>query len=181
MNLNTENLYSEILPNLFISGTLDEDVVQRGKTSRALCEPSPFDSVVCMYGHANPIGYYVREQRFGIADAELDEASKPEIMQLADWLYSEWKQGKTVASKCQAGLNRSSLIVALVLLKDGYTATEAIELIRKRRSQYALFNTHFVDFIHEVYKTEFETRTFKANPFISAIDEVASERGAEVA
>ena len=51
MNVNNENLYSEILPNLFISGTLDEDVVQRGKTSRALSEPSPFDSVVCMYGH----------------------------------------------------------------------------------------------------------------------------------
>ena len=162
MNINNGNLYSEILPNLFISGTLDEDVVQRGKTDRALSEQSPFDSVVCMYGHANPIGYYVREQRFGIADAELDEASKPEIIQLADWLHSEWKQGKSVAGKCQAGLNRSSLIVALVLLKEGYTATEAIELIRKKRSQYALFNKHFVEFIHEVFKGEFEERTVSA-------------------
>jgi hypothetical protein len=162
MNVNNENLYSEILPNLFISGTLDEDVVQRGKTSRALSEPSPFDSVVCMYGHANPIGYYVREQRFGIADAELDEASKPEIIQLADWLHSEWKQGKSVAGKCQAGLNRSSLIVALVLLKEGYTATEAIELIRKKRSEYALFNNHFVEFIHEVFEGVFKERALSA-------------------
>jgi hypothetical protein len=162
MNVNNGNLYSEILPNLFISGTLDEDVVQRGKTSRALSEPSPFDSVVCMYGHANPIGYYVREQRFGIADAELDEASKPEIIQLADWLHAEWKQGKSVAGKCQAGLNRSSLIVALVLLKEGYTATEAIELIRKKRSEYALFNNHFVEFIHEVFKREFEESAVSA-------------------
>jgi hypothetical protein len=155
MNVNNENLYSEILPNLFISGTLDEDVVQRGKTSRALSEPSPFDSVVCMYGHANPIGYYVREQRFGIADAELDEASKPEIIQLADWLHSEWKKGKRVAGKCQAGLNRSSLCVALVLLKEGYTATEAIALICEKRSAYALFNDHFVEFIHEVFESKF--------------------------
>jgi hypothetical protein len=155
MNINNGNLYSEILPNLFISGTLDEDVVQRGKTSRALSEPSPFDSVVCMYGHANPIGYYVREQRFGIADAELDEASKPEIIQLADWLHSEWKKGKRVAGKCQAGLNRSSLCVALVLLKEGYTATEAIALIREKRSAYALFNDHFVEFIHEVFESKF--------------------------
>lgn len=162
MNVNNENLYSEILPNLFISGTLDEDVVQRGKTSRALSEPSPFDSVVCMYGHANPIGYYVREQRFGIADAELDEASKPEIIQLADWLHSEWKQGKSVAGKCQAGLNRSSLIVALVLLKEGYSATEAIELIRKKRSEYALFNNHFVEFIHEVFEGVFKERALRA-------------------
>ena len=162
MNVNNENLYSEILPNLFISGTLDEDVVQRGKTSRALAEPSPFDSVVCMYGHANPIGYYVREQRFGIADAELDETSKPEIIQLADWLHSEWKQGKSVAGKCQAGLNRSSLIVALVLLKEGYTATEAINLIREKRSEYALFNNHFVEFIHEVFEGVFKERALSA-------------------
>jgi hypothetical protein len=181
MNVNNGNLYSEILPNLFISGTLDEDVVQRGKTTRALSEPSPFQSVACLYGHANPIGYYVREQRFGIADGELDEASKPEIIQLADWLHSEWKQGKSVAGKCQAGLNRSSLIVALVLLKEGYTATEAIDLIRERRSQYALFNTHFVDFIHEVYKTDFASRTLNAHPFKLTINEPASERGADVA
>jgi hypothetical protein len=181
LNVNNGNLYSEILPNLYISGTLDEDVVQRGKTSRALAEPSTFDSVVCMYGHANPIGYYVREQRFGIADAELDEASKPEIIQLADWLHSEWKQGKSVAGKCQAGLNRSSLIVALVLLKEGYTATEAIDLIRERRSQYALFNNHFVDFIHEVYRTEFANRTINTNPFKLAINAPASKRGSNVA
>lgn len=181
MNVNNENLYSEILPNLFISGTLDEDVVQRGKTTRAFSEPSPFQSVACLYGHANPIGYYVREQRFGIADGELDEASKPEIIQLADWLHSEWKQGKSVAGKCQAGLNRSSLIVALVLLKEGYTATEAIDLIRERRSQYALFNTHFVDFIHEVYETDFASRTLNAHPFKLTINEPASERGADVA
>ena len=162
MNVNNGNLYSEILPNLFISGTLDEDVVQRGKTSRALSEPSLFDSVVCMYGHANPIGYYVREQRFGIADAELDEASKPEIIQLADWLHSEWKKGKRVAGKCQAGLNRSSLCVALVLLKEGYTATQAIALIREKRSDYALFNSHFVDFIHEVYRGEFAVPALSA-------------------
>jgi hypothetical protein len=158
MTINSENLYSEILPNLFISGTLDEDVVQRGKTIASFSEPSPFDSVVCMYGHANPIGYFVREQRFGIADAELSESSKPEIMQLADWLHSEWKQGKSVAGKCQAGLNRSSLIVALVLLKEGYTATEAISLIREKRSEHALFNRHFVEFIHDVYRTEFEVQ-----------------------
>jgi hypothetical protein len=162
MNINNGNLYSEILPNLFISGTLDEDVVQRGKTSRALSEPSPFDSVVCLYGHANPIGYYVREQRFGIADSELEEESKPEILKLADWLHSEWKLGKRVAGKCQAGWNRSGLVVALVLLKEGFTSTEAVELIRAKRSPYALSNSHFVEFINEVYRREFEVPALSA-------------------
>lgn len=162
MQVNNESLFSEILPNLFISGTLDDDVVQRGKSLYSLAQPSPFDSVVCMYGHANPIGYYVREQRFGIADSELDENSKPEIRQLADWLHSEWKSGKRVAGKCQAGWNRSSLIVALVLLKDGYSAEEAISLIREKRSPNALCNPHFVDYIKEVYESEFNERALSA-------------------
>ena len=149
MNVKNETLYSEILPNLFISGTLDEDVVQKGKSTYSLAQPAPFDSVVCLYGHANPIGYYVREQRFGIADAELDESSKPEIRQLADWLHSEWKMGKRVAGKCQAGWNRSGLVVALVLLREGYSADEAIRLIRERRSPNALCNPYFVEFIRQ--------------------------------
>lgn len=152
MQVNHESLYSEILPNLFISGTLDEDVIQKGKSTYSLAQPAPFDSVVCMYGHANPIGYYVREQRYGIADAELNEESKPEIRQLAEWLHSEWKLGKRVAAKCQAGWNRSGLIAALVLLKEGYSAEDAINLIRSKRSPYALSNPHFVNFIYEVFE-----------------------------
>jgi hypothetical protein len=162
MQVNTENLYSEILPNLFISGTLDEDVVQRGKSTLSMAQPAPFDSVVCMYGHANPIGYYVREQRFGIADAELDEESKPEIRQLAQWLHSEWKLGKRVAAKCQAGWNRSGLIAALVLLQEGFTSEDAISLIRQKRSPNALCNPHFVAFIREVYEKEFAKEALTA-------------------
>lgn len=162
MNVKIENLYSEILPNLFISGTLDEDVVQRGKSNFSLAQPAPFDSVVCMYGHANPIGYYVREQRFGIADAELDEESKPEIRQLAQWLHSEWKMGKRAAAKCQAGWNRSGLIAALVLLHEGFSSDEAIALIRERRSPNALCNPHFVRYIEEVYEGEFKQSALTA-------------------
>lgn len=163
MQVNSESLYSEILPNLFISGTLDDDVVQRGKSLFSLAQPSPFDSVVCMYGHANPVGYYVREQRFGIADSELNEESKPEIRQLAKWLFSEWKLGKRVAGKCQAGWNRSSLIVALVLLEDGYSAEDAIALIRRKRSPNALCNPHFVAYINEVFENEFASQKSQAS------------------
>jgi protein-tyrosine phosphatase len=162
MNVTIESLYSEILPNLFISGTLDEDVVQRGKSIYSLAQPAPFDSVVCLYGHANPIGYYVREQRFGIADAELDEESKPEIRQLADWLHSEWKLGKKVAAKCQMGWNRSGTICALVLLREGYSADDAISLIREKRSPNALSNPHFVRYIKEVYESEFHKSALTA-------------------
>ncbi len=150
MKITETNLYSEVLPNLYISGTLDEDTVQFGKSYFSMSDEPIFESVVCLYGHANPIGYYVREQRYGIADSALDKESIPEILELADWLHKEWKMGKRVAAKCQAGWNRSSLIVALVLLKEGFDADSAIELIRAKRSRNALCNPHFVDFIRQV-------------------------------
>jgi len=37
--------------------------------------------------------------------------------------------------------------VALVLMKDGMSAAEAINLIRDRRSKNALCNPHFVEFL----------------------------------
>ena len=152
MNITKENLYSEVLPNLFISGTLDHDVVENPMNYTELMGPSDFESVVTMYAHARPLGYYTREQRFGVADAEIDPLSVPEIIQLADWLHSEWNIGKKVAARCQAGWNRSGLIIALVLLKEGYSADEAISLIRERRSPNALCNPHFVKFIEEQSK-----------------------------
>jgi hypothetical protein len=149
MSVNHENLFNEILPNLFISGTLDDDVLENAMSYHELMHPAPFDSCVTLYGHARPFGYYVREQRFGIVDAELDPLSIPEIIQLSEWLYSEWKLGKRVAGKCQQGWNRSSLIVALVLMKDGMTANDAIALIREKRSKNALCNPHFVKFLKD--------------------------------
>ena len=148
-----EPLYSEVLPNLFISGTLDEDIVQRGNFHDYAEKPA-FESVVCMYVYANPMGHGVREQRYGIPDAKLSEDRKPEILELARWLHSEWKAGKRVAGKCQAGLNRSSLIVALVLVEEGFSAAESINLIRAKRSPNALCNDSFVSFIYEVFESK---------------------------
>ena len=49
--------------------------------------------------------------------------------------------------RCQAGLNRSGLLTALVLMLAGWEAAEAIRLIRTKRSQVALFNDDFVDWL----------------------------------
>jgi len=158
-----EPLYSEILPGLFISGTDDDDVLGRGDTFELMDREQPFDSVVCLYIAANPQGNAVREQRFAIPDGKVDEAIKPELMQLAEWLHAEWKSGKRAAGKCQAGWNRSSLIVALVLLIDGFSAEEAVELIREKRSSNALCNPYFVDHIHDIYETQFRSPSLQAS------------------
>ena len=158
-----EPLYSEILPGLYISGTDDDDVVGNSGMFTLMDNEQPFDSIVCLYVAANPAGNYVREQRFAIPDGPICESTKPELMQLAYWLHGEWKAGKKAAGKCQAGWNRSSLIVALVLLIDGYTAEEAVELIREKRSSNALCNSYFVDHIHEIYESNFRSPSLQAS------------------
>lgn len=53
-------------------------------------------------------------------------------------------------SRCQAGANRSGLVLGRVLMIEGYTATEAINLIRSKRGPQALFNQDFVKKLQEV-------------------------------
>jgi protein-tyrosine phosphatase len=45
------------------------------------------------------------------------------------------------------GLNRISIVTALVLMRDGWSAEDAIELNREKRPG-ALFNQNFVKFLH---------------------------------
>jgi protein-tyrosine phosphatase len=89
----------------------------------------------------------VSELRYVFPDSNLDEKTVKELFSISEWLYSKWKQGKRCLSRCQAGLNRSSIVTALALMRDGWNAEDAIELIREKRPG-ALFNQNFVKFLH---------------------------------
>lgn len=45
---------------------------------------------------------------------------------------------------CQAGLNRSGIVVALALMRDGMSSNEAVALIRRQRDATCLCNSSFV-------------------------------------
>jgi hypothetical protein len=51
--------------------------------------------------------------------------------------------GKTVFIHCRLGLNRSALLTGLVLIDEGYRATDAIEMMRNLRSPHVLENKTF--------------------------------------
>lgn len=144
MNGTTTDLYNEILPGLFMGGTADNDVIDVAKPLRNLNEIQEFDSVVTCYSWAQPMSWYVHENRFGFADGPMDEVTFLKIRELAGWLHSEWKSGRKCLSRCAAGWNRSGIILALVLMREGYTADQAIVLIREKRSPNALNNIDFV-------------------------------------
>lgn len=135
---------SKILPGLFMGGTADFDVVSVAAERRfGVDEPRPFDAVVTLYAWAQPVSWEVEELRFGFGDGDISGVDLDRLLRAAVWSWKRWRAGDRVLIRCQAGLNRSGLVTALVLIREGYTAVDAIRLIRERRSPWALCNNSF--------------------------------------
>jgi protein-tyrosine phosphatase len=58
--------------------------------------------------------------------------------------------GGATAHNCQAGLNRSGLVAALALIRDGMTPAQAIELLRSKRSPAVLCNPTFERYLRSL-------------------------------
>lgn len=68
------------------------------------------------------------------------------IMGVIDWAHSRVELGPTLI-QCQAGLNRSNLIAGGVLIKNGLSADEAIDMLREARGPAVLCNPAFESFL----------------------------------
>ena len=68
------------------------------------------------------------------------------LLQYARQVNGACEKGKTLVH-CQMGINRSNLVAALALMLKGRSATEAISLLRERRSKWVLLNKAFEDFL----------------------------------
>jgi protein-tyrosine phosphatase len=88
-----------------------------------------------------------------MADAELDPGHHTALDSLADEAYRALVGGQKVLIRCQAGLNRSSLVAALTMMHVGSSADRAIEHFRSVRSPYVLCNQSFVDYLHQKEST----------------------------
>ena len=142
-------LWSEILPGLWLGGTDDDDTIETGVDTYKprMITKDDFDTVVTLYSWAQPVDWSVEEVRYGFYDSEIGHIDFSAVERAADFAYQAWKSGKRVLIRCQAGINRSSLVMAHVLMKDKYTAREAIDLMREKRSKAVLLNKHFVDYL----------------------------------
>lgn len=134
----------EILPGLWQGGTEDDEVVGRRAIATRYDRCQPFDLVVTLYADAMPAAWGVEELRFGFPDSDLTARSVDRAVALARYAHQRWSEGARVLIRCQAGVNRSGLVMALTLMHDGLSAGEAIALIRSRRSPAVLSNRHFV-------------------------------------
>lgn len=141
-------LKTEILPNLWMGGTDWNDRTEFGM-NEAYITAGEFDSVYTFYGNANPVDWLVEEYRYAFFDSEKHPLDVGKLRRAVHLAYEDWTNGKRVLIRCQAGLNRSGLVTALVLMRAGYLAQEAIDRIRLLRDQQCLYNNHFVRFLHK--------------------------------
>lgn len=142
----SRELWSEVVPGLFVGGTSDTATMNlRGYDTEL--KRGLFDTVVTLYAAANPVDWYVKELRFGFYDDDKVDVDRDDLRQLVRVAHEDLLRQKRVLVRCQAGLNRSGLVAALILIRHGFSAVEAIELIRTKRGANALFNSAFRDWL----------------------------------
>lgn len=111
------------------------------------------DLVVTLFVHAQPVGSGCEELRFGFPDAALPDADAARVVRIAGYAHRVWCDGGDVLVRCQAGLNRSGLVTALVLIRAGLAPAQAIAHLRATRSRHALCNQHFDDWLTDTRPT----------------------------
>ncbi|MFX0573828.1 protein-tyrosine phosphatase family protein [Nocardia nepalensis] len=107
-----------------------------------------FDVVISLFqadGHGPGPG--VEHHNLAIPDAALHAEQLAAARELAAIAAAAVRAHRTVMVRCQYGYNRSGLVVAQTLLDLGYSVDDAIALIRRRRSPYALNNEFFVNYL----------------------------------
>jgi hypothetical protein len=161
-------LWSEILPNLWQGGTSpSDDLSGRGyPIEKARIDAKDFDTVITMYASAQPVQWQVKEYRFGIYDSNMTDFDSSELFDIVRLAHKDWAEGKRVLIRCQAGWNRSGLVTALVLLREGWKMDTIIDLIREKRSRSALCNAHFVRFLLDQKAQDWQGESYGSKPVV---------------
>ena len=81
-----------------------------------------------------------------------DENENPvDLGEIVYQIVSALNKGGNVLVHCQAGINRSNLLTALVLRAwKGLTSAEAIDLLRRQRSELVLANKTFENYLRSL-------------------------------
>jgi protein-tyrosine phosphatase len=95
-----------------------------------------------------------------------DDGRLPDLEQLwrtVNWVCGALRAGRRVLVHCDAGLNRSGLVCALVVrVLRGLGGAYAVELVRICRGKWALCNETFVTYIKSADATEAANASLKS-------------------
>lgn len=150
---------TEILPGLWQGGTSESSLLGQPTKQGHYRGKRPFDLIVTLYADAQPAPWGVEEIRYGFPDAELQSADLARIQAIAAYAGARWQEGARVLVRCQAGVNRSGLLIAVMLCQLGWTAAEASMRLKSRRSPWDLTNPHFGRALDHLGSTSRETAT----------------------
>ena len=137
--------WDEVFPGLHVGGHSRDD---GGGWTVPVVVADEFDTVVSLYaepGHGPSDG--VEHHYHRMADADLLGPDAVEVARLARLAADRVAAGQRVLVRCQAGLNRSSLVAALAMVHLGVEPQDAIDRIRAGRHVNCLFNRSFVEHV----------------------------------
>jgi hypothetical protein len=147
-----KDLWTQVLPGLWIGGTSDDDMVGQPEIEPRITKDL-FDTVVTLHAWSNPADWHVRELRQPFHDGEVTEIDVEDLWFLVTAIHADWHGGKRVLVRCLSGLNRSALVIALVMIMAGFTAVDAIAQLREKRSEWVLHNPEFERWLLELDTT----------------------------
>lgn len=111
--------------------------------------PADFDLVLSLY----PWEQYTLTGKTKRHEVKLYDSLDQEVDAvdgLADLVVRQLKKDQTVLVHCQAGLNRSGLVAAVVLVKLGFTPDDAIRKLRESRCELVLSNEAFENHVRSL-------------------------------
>jgi len=143
--------YHEILPNLYQGGHLWR-VQLGGRDSRnsTVASDPTWDYVVSAYHSDHEASWPQCDHRlvlFNDTEDGLEDQTWVKIKSAVDQIVDRWRMGQKVLVRCQAGYNRSGMIMSLVLMRLGFTAEKAIHQVRFRRGKDVLTNSAFERYV----------------------------------
>lgn len=129
---------TEIAPNLW-----------QGGCKNGLILPKFIKHVVSLYPWESYKAKHEVTSTLTVRMHDAEDQDTGVVDELARWV-THCRKTSPVLVHCQAGLNRSSLVAARVLMLDGATADEAIRLIREKRSAACLCNEAFEEWLRSL-------------------------------
>lgn len=129
---------SEIAPNLWQGGCQD-----------GLVLPEFFSHLLSLYTRESYTVRHSLRTRHEVQMYDAVDQSMAQVDRWARWVNARRRTGPVLVH-CQAGLNRSGLIVARALMLEGMTADEAIRTVRRYRSSYVLCNEAFEAYLRSL-------------------------------
>ncbi|MEU9130849.1 protein phosphatase [Kitasatospora sp. NPDC048540] len=137
--------WSEIRPGLWIGGHYWFDPAGE---MRPVVVEDEFDLVLSLFarpGHGPAPGV---EHHLGeMPDAPLGSRELARVRELAALAADAVRGGRTTLVRCHSGYNRSGLVAAETLRLLGHGIPEAVGLVRRGRSPWALNNEVFVQYL----------------------------------